>query len=165
MPRPPSPPCVRDNAWSLVMIIGYSPLPRAPQALPSHPTLPSLSVHRASASPRSPRQAPIRRSSSSPGASAGTGTRLRGGGGGRSSSGSGSRGTGARGRGSPAHEVGEAKVLPSGVAAAALGGALDAEGGVLVGHDVVLVLRVHGPVLRRDVHLVVRQPVPAEVLE
>ena len=47
----PLPPYVRDNAWSLVMIIGYSPLPRAPQALPWHPTLPSLSIHRASPSP------------------------------------------------------------------------------------------------------------------
>ncbi|KAI0471121.1 hypothetical protein GGR56DRAFT_132383 [Xylariaceae sp. FL0804] len=49
--------------------------------------------------------------------------------------------------------------------AAALGGALDAEGGVLVGNHVVLVLGVDGLVLRRHVDVVVGQPVAAEVLE
>lgn len=40
-----------------------------------------------------------------------------------------------------------------------------AEGGVLVGHDVVLVLRVDGLVVRRDVDVVGREAVPAEGLE
>lgn len=69
-----------------------------------------------------------------------------------------------RRRRSPSHEVGQAQVLPGGLAGT-LRGLLDAEGGVLVGHDVVLVLGVDGLVVRRHVDLVVREPVPAEVLE
>lgn len=60
--------------------------------------------------------------------------------------------------------MGEAEVAPGGLAAG-LGGAGDAEGGVLVGHDVVLVLGVDGLVVRRHVHLVGRQPVVREVVE
>lgn len=63
-----------------------------------------------------------------------------------------------------AHQVAQAEVLPRG-ALRALRGALDAEGGVLVGDDVVLVLRVDGLVLGRDVDVVVREAVAAEVLE
>lgn len=68
------------------------------------------------------------------------------------------------GGGALAHELAEAEVAPGGLAAG-LGGALDAEGGVLVGDDVVLVLGVDGLVLGGDVDVVGRQAVAAELLE
>lgn len=67
-------------------------------------------------------------------------------------------------RGALLHEAGEAEVLP-GRLLAALRGLLDAEGGVLVGHDVVLILGVDGLVVRRHVDVVVGQLILAEVLE
>ncbi len=62
------------------------------------------------------------------------------------------------------HEFGEVEVFP-GRLLVALRGLLDAEGGVLVGHDVVLVFGVNGLVVRGHVDLVVGQLVLAEVLE
>lgn len=62
------------------------------------------------------------------------------------------------------HELREAEVAPRGLAAQRRG-LLDAEGGVLVGHDVVLVLRVHGLVVRGHVDVVGREPVLGEGLE
>lgn len=64
----------------------------------------------------------------------------------------------------PFHEVCKAEILPHGFLGL-LGGALDAKGGVLVGHHVILVLRVDGLVLRRDVDVVRGEPVFAKVVK
>lgn len=63
-----------------------------------------------------------------------------------------------------AHQLAQSKVAP-GRLAARLGGTLDAECGVLLGHDIILVLRVDGLVLRGDVNVVGGQLVAAELLE
>lgn len=62
------------------------------------------------------------------------------------------------------HELSEPKVAP-GRLAAQRRGLLDAKGGVLVGHDVVLVLRVDGLVVRGHVDVVGGEAVLGEGLE
>lgn len=62
------------------------------------------------------------------------------------------------------HQFPEPQVLPRRFCSS-LRRTLDAKGCVLVGHHVILVLRVDGLMLRRDIDFVVREAVFAEVLE